>query len=169
MAAAALVASLAGCDDEPEADATSRLCGMLDPEAAERITGDVELTGFGGGNLDATRRPGNALTCIVDGPGGEDLLQITTMDLSDQAEWAAMQKQLTDEITGSDTCAMRTDEPLGYVCRSTDATEIAVLFPRRWVRVDATARANAEPPEPKAVLTVAANVHANLEAYDEKQ
>ncbi|MBW9205188.1 hypothetical protein KV102_01085 [Mumia sp. zg.B53] len=59
--AVALADTLAGCEDEREADATSRLCESVDPTAAEAITGDADLTGFGGGNLDATRRRGNAL------------------------------------------------------------------------------------------------------------
>lgn len=158
---------LAGCDDDPEAGgSTTRVCGILDRGVAAKITGDAELSGFGGDNLDATRRQGNAITCTVSTPGGEDRIQITTMDLTDQAEWDEMQAQFADEIEGSTECATRADDPPGYVCNRGDETTIAVLFPDRWVRVTAPARVGGTAPDPDAVIAVAENVDKNLTAYD---
>ncbi|MGH1565685.1 hypothetical protein [Mumia sp. DW29H23] len=171
VASVALTAALlAGCEDDPEADGTtSRLCGILDESAAAEVTGDAEVSGFGGGDLDATRRQGNAITCTVSTSGGEDRIQITTMDLADQAERDEMQAQLADEIEGSTDCAPRTDDPPGYVCERADETTIAVVFPDRWVRVTANARVGGTPPAPDAAIAVAENVDKNLTAHDEDQ
>ena len=168
VAVAAAAFLLAGCDDDPEADVAARLCGILDPAvAAEATGGAVELTGFGGGNLDAKRRQGNGVDCSVATAGGERRFTIVTMDFSDQADREAMRKQFADESAGSDVCAPRTGEPVGYVCRLADETRISVLFPDRFVRVYGEARVNGQPPDPEALIAVARNVDANLRAFDE--
>lgn len=161
---------LGGCDDGPEADASSRYCGILDPEAAGAIVGDLDVTAFGGGNLDATRRQGNGISCsVTTGKGSEHLISISLRDTTGQADWDAMKAQFDDEIAGSTACKPRTQAPVGYVCQGidgTDETTLAVLFDARWVRVIARTRDDRTPPDPEKVLRIAENIDQNLTAYD---
>lgn len=174
--ALALLAMVAACDDSsaPEAEGPSRYCDILDPEVAEPVVGDLDVKTFGSEDLDPTRRQGHGLDCQVSTATGSDtLLTITLRDTTGPADWDAMKAQLAEETEGAPECTALTGDPAGYVCRGidgTDETNLAALFPDRWIRIIARTRnGDAPPPDTQDVLAIAENIDANLEAYDADQ
>lgn len=160
---------LAGCDGDGSAEKAAKpLCGIVDQNAAEKITGDAELTGFGGGNLDAERREGTTTFCQISA-AGERRITVATRDFSGTDDRDAMLAQFAAEVDGTKECVRRDENPPGTACTYPTESDVAVVFSDRWVRVDAPARVNGDPPSTATLVSVAKNVDKNLTEHEKKR